>query len=197
MDVLDRSVAAADPRRRVDGKSVRGLPRRDPSQRGSRRLHHARCRVPLAGPACPVRRRRPREHAAQRSPGDGAHRLGERRRQPRDDAAGQAARRPARIDGLGHDALERLPPGCHRRGAWSRDRRQHDPVPRHRRPLHAERRDLGRDALLERDDGDHEPRGDAAVGRRERRTGSGVHVRPCALGRLHATGQPGLGGPGA
>ena len=31
----------------------------------------------------------------------------------------------------------------------------------------------------------------------ERRPGGGVHVRPRPLGRLHAPGQPGLGGPGA
>ena len=31
----------------------------------------------------------------------------------------------------------------------------------------------------------------------ERRPGGGVHLRPRALGRLHAPGQPGLGGPGA
>ena len=82
-------------------------------------------------------------------------------------------------------------------GAGRRHRRQHDAVPRHRRPLHAERRHVGRDALLERDDRDVEPGRDAALGRLERRPGGGVHVRPRALGRLHAPGQPGLGGPGA
>ena len=82
-------------------------------------------------------------------------------------------------------------------GAGSRDRRQHDPVPRHRRPLHAERRDRGRDALLERDDGDREPRGDPALGRRERRPGGRVHLRPRPLRRLHAPGQSGLGRAGA
>ena len=97
----------------------------------------------------------------------------------------------------GRDARERLPAGRHGRGARRRDRRQHDPVPRHGRPLHAERRDRGRDALLERDDGDDEPGRDAALGRLERRPGGGVHVRPRPLGRLHAPGQPGLGRPGA
>ena len=53
---------------------------------------------------------------------------------------------------------ERLSPGRHRHRAGRRDRRQHDPVPRHRRPLHAERRHVGRDALLERDDRDDESR---------------------------------------
>ena len=43
-------------------------------------------------------------------------------------------------------------------GAGHRDRRQHDPVPRHRRPVHAERRHGGRHALLERDDRDRRTR---------------------------------------
>ena len=42
-----------------------------------------------------------------------------------------------------------------------------------------------------------EPRGDAPVGRLERRPGRRVHVRPRALGRLHAAGEPGVGRPGA
>ena len=48
-----------------------------------------------------------------RRAGDGAHRLGQRRRQPDRDAARQAARRPARPDRRGHDARERLPAGRH------------------------------------------------------------------------------------
>ena len=48
-----------------------------------------------------------------------------------------------------------------------------------------------------RDDGDRQPGGDAAQRRRQRRPGGGVHLRPRALGRLHAPGQPGLGRPGA
>ena len=123
--------------------------------------------------------------------------LGQRRRQPDRDAAGQAARGLLGLTDAGTTLVERLPAGRHRHRAGRRHRRQHDPVPRHRRPLHAERRDRRRDAVLERDDGDHEPGGDAAQRRRERRPGGGVHVRPRALGRLHAPGQPGLGGPGA
>ena len=98
----------------------------------------------------------------------------------------------------GGDALERLPEGRHdvpRRDAGIVG--QHDPVPRHGRPLHAQRRHGGRDAVLERDDGDDQPGRDAALGRLERRPGGGVHVRPRPLGRLHAPGQPGLGRPGA
>ena len=83
-----------------------------------------------------------------------------------------------------------VPPG-------RRDRRPDDPVPRHRRPLHTQRRHRGRDALLERDDRDGEPGRDAALGRLERRPGGRVHLRPRPLGRLHPPGQPGLGRPGA
>ena len=52
--------------------------------------------------------------------------------------------------------------GGRRRG----HRGQHDPVPRHCRPLHAERRDVGRDAVLERDHGDGQPGRHAAHGRK-------------------------------
>ena len=47
--------------------------------------------------------------------------------------------------------------------SWRRHRQPDDPVPRHRRPLHAERRDLARDALFERHDGDDQSGGDAAA----------------------------------
>ena len=67
-------------------------------------------------------------------------------------------------------------------------RRPDDPVPRHRRPLHAERRHVHRDALLERDDGDRQPCRDAPLRRLERRRGSGVRLRPQPLDRLHAPG---------
>ena len=193
----DGGLAAAHPRRRVDGEPVRRLCRRDAPERRPGRVHDDRRGVPLTGAARAVRRRRPRQHAAQRGAGDDAHRLGQRRRQPRRDAARQAAREPARADRRGHDAGERLPPGRHRHRAGGRDRRQHDPVPRHRRPLHAERRHLGGDALLERDDRDDEPGRDAALGRLERRPGGRVHLRPRALRRLHAPGQSRLGRAGA
>ena len=51
-------------------------------------------------------------------------------------------------------------------GAGRGHRRQHDAVPRHGRPVHAERRHVGRDALLDRDDGDLEPGRHAPLGRR-------------------------------
>ena len=75
-------------------------------------------------------------------------------RQPDRDAAGQAARGPARADRRRRDPRERLPPGRHGAAPGRGDRRADDPVPRHRRPVHADRRDRGRDALLQR----HAPR---------------------------------------
>ena len=55
----------------------------------------------------------------------------------------------------------------------------------------------GRDAYSDATTATAEPRRHAAQRRRERRAGRRVHLRPRALGRLHAPGQPGVGGPGA
>ena len=55
--------------------------------------------------------------------------------------------------------------------------------------------DVDRDALLRRGLADVEPRRHAA--QRRLRPGRGLHLRPRALGRLHAPGQPGLGRDGA
>ena len=101
---------------------------------------------------------------------------------------------PARPDRRRDDAGERVPGGQHRDRSRRRDRRADDPVPRHRRPVHAERRDGDRDALLERVDGDRQPCGHAPLGRFERRPGGGVHLRPQPLDRLHAPGEPRVGG---
>ena len=76
-------------------------------------------------------------------------------------------------------------------------RQPDDPVPRHRRPLHAERRDHRGDAVLGRGDRDTESGRDDAQRRHERWPRRGLHVRPRALDRLHAAGQPGVGRPGA
>ncbi len=73
----------------------------------------------------------------------------------------------ARADRRRDDAHQRVPASEHERGAGSRDRRRHDPVPRHRRQVHAERRDSGRDPLLERDHRDEQPGGDTALGRKQ------------------------------
>ncbi len=91
---------------------------------------------------------------------------------------------------------QRVPRGRHRRRP-ERASTADDPVPRHGRPLHAQRSDGDRDALLKRDHGDDEPRGHAPLGRIERRTGGRLHVRPRPLDRLYAPGQSGLGRPGA
>ncbi len=85
--VLDRGVAAADPRRRLDGEPVRDVPDRDPPQRGSERVHDDRRRVPLAGAPEPVRRRGARRDRVERGAGVDVDRLGQRRRQPDRDAA--------------------------------------------------------------------------------------------------------------
>ena len=104
----------------VDGEAVRLLPRRDPPQRGPERVHDDRRRLPLAGAAERVRRRRARRDAAERGAGVDAHRLGQRRRQPDRDAAGQAAGRPARAHRRERHALRTptsrsttsMPPGA-------------------------------------------------------------------------------------
>ena len=110
-----------------------------------------------------------------------------------------AARRPARPDATRPSTLAdgylQVDTGA---GARAGHRRPDDPVPRDGRSLHARRgATAGRDALLERDDGDHEPGRHPAQRRAERRPGGGLHLRPRPLGRLHAPGQPGLGGPEA
>ena len=73
---------------------------------------------------------------------DDVHRLGQRRRQPDRDGARSAARRPARPD---RRRRRRWPNGYllvdTSAQPGQRHRRPDDPVPRHRRPLHAERRD--------------------------------------------------------
>ena len=87
--------------------------------------------------------------------------------------------------------------GCERR-AGSRHRRQHDPVPRHCRPLHAERRaPRSRRCTPTRRTATANPAVTLRVGRDERRPGGRVHVRPRPLGRLHAPGKSRVGGPGA
>ena len=105
----------------------------------------------------------PRRDAADRAPGHDVHRLGERRRQPDRDAARQAARRPARPDRRGGDARRRVPAGRTRRPrpapASSTRRCSSTARPTATRSNGAT---SGRDALLERDDGDANPGGDDA-----------------------------------
>ena len=120
-------------------------------------------------------------------------RLGERRRQPDRDAAGRGSRRPARDRRNRGHALRRLPEGGRLAGAGRRHRHGHHPVPRHGRPLCAQRRHERRDAVLRRDHGHGGARRDAAQRRRGRRAGRGVHLRSRPLGRLHAPGQSRLG----
>ena len=123
--------------------------------------------------------------------GDDADQLGPRRRQSDRDAARQAARGLLGLTDAGttlsnaYLKVDTLRPGG--AGIVGAD----DPVPRHRRPLHPQRRDGRRHALLERHDRDDEPGRDAPRRRRERRSGGGLHLRSRPLGRLHAPGQPG------
>ena len=84
------------------------------------------------------------------------------------------------------------------RGARRRHHRRDDAVPRHRRPL---TRSTGATTVAtlytDATTATHVPGRDAAQRRHHRRPGGRVHLRPGALGRLHAPGQPGVGGPGA
>ena len=106
--------------------------------------------------------------------------------QPRRHAPRQEARGAARPGGRRRHARRGEP--HERRGR--RDRREHA-LPRQRRPLRAGRREPGRHA------GQRAARGDAARRRRRRRAGRGLHLRPRALGGLHAAGQPRVGRHGA
>ena len=170
---------------------------RNSAERRLERVHDDRRVVHLTAAAARVRRGRARKHSAKCPAGLDARLLGQCGRQSDRDASGQAARRAARFDRRRYDARERLSPGQYEHGAGRRDRREHDPVPRHRRPVHAQRGDRGCNPLLQRDDGDAEPGRDAALGRDERWSSGRLHVRPRAIGRLLAPGEPGLGGPGA
>ena len=116
------------------------------------------------------------------------------RRQSDRDAARQAAGGPARSDRRGSDAVERLPAREHRlrrRAPASSDQT----IQFHGtgRSLHAERRDIARDALFERDHRHQQSGGDDAD---RRRSGSAVAFTYdlAQVGRLHAPGQSGLVG---
>ena len=143
-----------------------------------------------------LRRRRPRGHRADAEAGDDADELGQRRRElialrPDKQLAG-TARADRRRDDARRTRTSAVNTATE---AGRRHRRADDPVPRHRRPLHPERERPRRHALLERLDRDHRPRGHAPLGRLERRPGCSVHVRPQPFDRVHAPGEPGVGGP--
>ena len=146
-----------------------------------------------------VRRRRPRHDAARRRPrstmltdwvNGGGNLIAMR--------PGQAARGAARADRRRRDAHQRLPAGRHRRrrpAPASSARRCSSTAPPTATRSTARR--ARRDAVLDATTRHRQPGGDAARRRQRRRPGRGVHLRPRALGRLHAPGQPGLGRPGA
>ncbi len=195
--VHDRGLAAAAAGRDLERQPLRDVPDRDPAQRGPRCLHHPRSLAAGTGGALQLRRRPARRYQPERKPGDDLEQLGQRWRQADRDAPGQAAGRPARAERCRLDPCQRLPQGQHRKRPRGRDHRPDDPVPRQRRPLHPQRRERGRNALLECDDGYQQPGGQPALGRRKRRPGGRLQLRPGPLGRPHPPGQPGLGRAGA
>ena len=208
--VHDRGAAAAaarrgpgrtDPRDRQRVEPVRPLLRRDPARRGPERVHGHRHLARHAGDA---RRATTSSILGEMPLSAGAGRRCstnwvDGRRQPDRDAARQAARRPARADRRRRRrSSNALPAGRHAPAPGRGHRRPDDPVPRHRRPLHAERRDrASRRSTRTRTTATANPAVTLRSVGAERRPGRGVHLRPRALGRLHAPGQPGLGGPGA
>ena len=66
-----------------------------------------------------------------------------------------------------------------------------------RRTIHAQRCDVRRDAVFERHRLRRRTRRSRCAASAPRRPGGGVHLRPRAIGRLHAPGQPGVVRPGA
>ena len=142
--------------------------------------------------------RGPRRDAAHRRRRSRAHHLGAGRRQPDRHAARTRSSPACSASRRRRHARQRLHEGRHRRG------RRAPASPAETMQFHgtADRyaldgADGGRDALLERHHRDVGPGGHAAQRRHRRRAGRGVHLRPGALGRLHAPGQPGLGRPEA
>ena len=99
-----------------------------------------------------LRRRDPRRDAAHGCAGDDVQQLGDGGRQPDRHAARQATRRAARPHRRRLDAVNAYLLRQHRLGPRRRHRQRDDPVPRHRRPLHAQRRHERRHAVLERGD---------------------------------------------
>ena len=92
-------------------------------------------------------------------------------------------------------ARQRLPRRQYGLGPRGGHRRPDDPVPRHRGPLHRQRRHPDdRHALLGRDHVHSQPGRHPAKRWRKRRSGRRIHLRPGPLRRLYAPRQPGLVG---
>ena len=105
-----------DPGDQRAGQPVHPLRRRDPARRGAQRVRDpGDLDVTRRGASAATTSAILGETAADRRPGDDAHRLGQRRRQPDRHAPRSAARRAARPDRRGLDPRERLPAGRHRR----------------------------------------------------------------------------------
>ena len=173
---------------------LRDLLRGDPENRGLQRVRGHRHRERLGEhPRC-VRRRAPRRDAAHQRAGHDAEQLGHGGRQSDRDEPRSEPRRPARADGDGQYARRSLPARRHVDRRRQRHRRRDDPVPRHGRPVHVERRNRYRDAVQQRNYRDEQS--GRHLARRGRRTGRRVRLRPGDFRRLHATGQSRLGGTG-
>ena len=145
-----------------------------------------------------VRRRAARRDAADAGAGVHADELGQRRRQPDRAAPGQAARRPARPHRRRHDARQRLPEGRHddRGGRRASSAARSSSTARPTATRSAARTAVAT-LYSNAATATANPAVTLRVGRLERRPGGGVHLRPRPLDRLHAPGQPGVGGPGA
>ena len=124
--------------------------------------------------------------------------LGDGRRQARRDASRQPARGSSRPDqsaaGRCRTRTSRSTRAS-RRGRASPTRRSSTTAPPTSTSCPARR--VSRRSTATRRPRPTYPGGDAARRRDERRPGGRVHLRPRPLRRLHAPGQPGVGGPGA
>ena len=154
-------------------ESIQPLLFRNPPDRRAERIHHVRHLAGHARRPRLVRRGPARRDPADRGAGRDAQRLCLRRRQPRGDAPGQAARGPARADGSIEHAVERLSADQHLVTAGRRHRVRHDSVPRRGGSIRRQRRRHDRDAVQRRVDGD----------RRVRRSPSRRSVRTAARPR--------------
>ena len=191
----------ADPGDLERREPVQPLLRGDPARRGPERVHvdrHRRTSTPacstpttssILGEACRSAPPRPRCSATGSRPGGNLIAM-----RPDPQLAGLLGLTDRR-----HDA--RRTATCKvdtTTGARARDRRPDDPVPRHRRPLHA---DAAPTAIATLYSDATTATANPAVTLRsvgtERRPGRRLHLRPRPVGRLHAAGQPGLGGRGA
>ena len=186
-----------DRRCHVRYRRVLGLLRRDLPCRGPQRLRDLRRDLAERHQVGRLHHGRTRARHAHDYPGEPAHYMGHERWQPDRVAARLETRTSARTHRRRWDPLRRVHPRQHGIGARHRHCRRHDAVPRHGRPLHPQRSDVGRNALQLGDRPDDEPRGDDALGREQRWPGRRVHLRSRTVRGVHPSGQPCVGSPRA